>query len=406
MKVGIIGYGSRGKMLLWKFSKKGKIDKTHLPVSNRTKDKIRLKIVVLSMMICGMFSGCIKSVKDTEESVDIQASGEDERLSEGVDTPVEVTGFETFKGSDADCFLKAGDKVAVISPSSLPTRAQTDTVIRGLAEWGYVPVEGEYVCTMDRTLDNCREDLEWALSDPEIKGIFCVRGGYASCEVVEAMNRKLIVEAKKPIIGFSDITACHSAWTVAGVPSIHASMSAAFSDLPQECGDIERKMLQGDIPAYKCKGSEYDSQGAAEGILVGGNLTIMMTVSNTVYDSTKQDQPYILFLEDCECDYHQIHYAMTVLKNNGVLEHASGIILGEWTDTDPESGDYVGDSRGGRFRSVYDMLYRQFLKNLNIPIAYGFPGGHGEKNYPLLMGEKVRLNVTQDSFSLEWTDLE
>ena len=54
--------------------------------------------------------------------------------------------------------------------------------------------------------------------------------------------------------------------------------------------------------------------------------------------------------------------------------------------------------------SWYDMLYRQFLKDLDVPVAYGFPAGHGEKNYPLLMGEKVRLTVTQNDFTLEWTD--
>ena len=163
-------------------------------------------------------------------------------------------------------------------------------------------------------------------------------------------------------------------------------------------------MLQGEVPVYKCAGSEYDRQGTAEGVLIGGNPTILMTVANTEYDCTKPDQPYILFLEDIECDYHQVHYAMTVLKNNGVLKNAAGIILGEWIDTDPDQADYAGDSRGGKFRSVYDMLYRQFLKDLDVPVAYGFPAGHGEKNYPLLMGEKVRLTVTQNDFTLEWTD--
>ena len=370
----------------------------------RMKFRKGIAITVSAMLICSMLSGCAKKEESTTASADTQAVEDEKLFSEGVDTPIEVMGFKQYKGADAGCFLKAGDKVAVISPSSLPTREQADATINGLKEWGYIPVEGKYVCTVDRTLDNCREDLEWALSDPEIKGIFCVRGGYASCEVMEVMDRKLITETRKPIIGYSDITACHSTWTRAGVPSIHASMSAAFTDLPEECAEAERKMLQGEIPTYKCQGTEYDRQGTAEGILIGGNLTIMTTVVNTAYDSTKLDQPYILFLEDVECDYHQVHYSMTVLKNSGVLDHASGIVLGEWIDTDPETGDYIGDSRGGKFRSVYDMLYRQFLKNLDVPIAYGFPGGHGEKNYPLLMGEKVKLSVTQDSFTLEWPD--
>ncbi len=364
----------------------------------------KVAVVVSLLLTCALFSGCTKKEESTEASTTAEAEEEKKLFSEGVDTPIEITGYEKFKGTDASSFLKEGDKVAVISPSALPTREQTDATIKGLKEWGYIPVEGKYVCTVDRTLDNCREDLEWALKDPGIKGIFCVRGGYAACEVMEVMDRNLIAETKKPIIGYSDITACHSAWNREGVLSIHASMSAAFTGLPEECAEAERKMLQGEIPSYKCAGSEYDNQGTAEGILIGGNPTILMTVANTAYDSTKLDQPYILFLEDVECDYHQVHYAMTVLKNNGVLEHASGIVLGEWIDTDPEQADYTGDSRGGKFRSVYDMLYRQFLKDLDIPIAYGFPGGHGEKNYPLLLGEKARLSVTQDSFTLEWPD--
>ena len=170
--------------------------------------------------------------------------------------------------------------------------------------------------------------------------------------------------------------------------------------------EAERRLLQGEIPKYQCDGSIYDHQGTAEGILIGGNTTVLMTVANTPYDCTKLDQPYILFLEDVECDYHQILYALTVLKNNGVLDNAAGIILGEWTDTDTESGDYIGDSRGGRFASAYEMIYRQFLKDLDKPIAYGFPAGHGEKNYPLLMGEKARLTVSKDDFTLEWIDVE
>ena len=375
-----------------------------MQIKMQTKMKFRkiLAVTVSAALVCGMLSGCMRKEEKAAEPADTQAEGEARLFSEGVDTVIEITGFKKYTGADAECFLKAGDKVAVISPSSLPTREQADATIRGLTEWGYVPVEGKYVCTVDRTLDNCREDLEWALSDPEIKAVFCVRGGYASCEVMEVADRKLITEARKPIIGFSDITACHSTWTRAGVPSIHASMSAAFTDLPKDCADTERNMLRGEIPTYKCAGSEYDRQGTAEGILIGGNLTIMTTVANTEYDSTKLDQPYILFLEDCECDYHQVHYSMTVLKNNGVLDHAAGIILGEWTDTDPMPGDYVGDSRGGKFSGVYDMIYRQFLKDLDVPVAYGFPAGHGENNYPLLMGEKSRLTVTQDSFTLEW----
>ena len=324
----------------------------------------------------------------------------------GVETPVEIRGYSRYTGTDAGYFLKAGDKVAVISPSALPSREQVEAAMEGLKAWGYVPVEGNYVCTEERTLDNCREDLEWALTDPEIRGIFCVRGGYASCEVLEVMNRELIADARKPMIGYSDISAYHSGWTVAGLPSVHASMAAAFHALPEDCTEAQQRMMQGEVPVYACGGSEYNKQGSAEGILIGGNLTVLLTVLHTEYDCMATEEPYILFLEDVGSGYLDVHCALTVLKNAGVLENAAGLILGEWTEFKQESDDYDGSSRGGRFASVYDMMDRQFLRGLDIPIAYGFPAGHGEKNYPLLMGARVRLNVEQDGYTLEWLDVE
>ena len=183
-----------------------------------------------------------------------------------------IWGYKEYTGPYKDIFLKEGDQLAVISPSALPTSKQVDATIEGLKEWGYVPVEGKYVCPEVRTVEECLEDLEWALNDPEIKAIFCVRGGYASTEVLDIMSLETIAASKKLIIGFSDISAYHSAWTVSGLPSIHASMSAAFTDLSEECVEVQKHIMKGEIPTYKVTGSEYDKQGTAEGVLIGGSF--------------------------------------------------------------------------------------------------------------------------------------
>ena len=96
-----------------------------------------------------------------------EPSGE-QFFTEGEDTKCEVA-YQPYSGSHEDLFLKEGDRIAVISPSSLPAREQTDAVINGLKAWGYEPVEGKYVCVETRTLAEVMEDLEWALEDPEIK---------------------------------------------------------------------------------------------------------------------------------------------------------------------------------------------------------------------------------------------
>ena len=310
--------------------------------------------------------------------------------------------FVPYAGEHGSMFLAPGDAVAVISPSALPSRAQVDATVAGLREWGYVPVEGKHVCEECRTLQDCVDDLAWALEDPSIKAVFCVRGGYAASEVADALSPELVASSGKLIIGYSDITTYHSFWTVAGLPSVHSSMSATFTGLPEGCLEAEKLIIQGQVPAYTCEADEYCVPGEAEGILIGGNLSTLTGVLGTSYDCTKIDQPYILFLEDVEEDMQHVHRYLTVLDHLGVLDGAAGIVFGEWTDVPVDMGDYDGRSRGGRFESVADMISREFLQGRDIPVAFGFPAGHGDENYPLLMGETVHLTVGEDAYSLAW----
>lgn len=322
--------------------------------------------------------------------------------NEGVDTVTEITGFTEYSGKNREMFLEKGDKVAVISPSSTPSHEQTDAVLKGLKEWGYIPIEGKYTCVETRNLQDCIDDLIWALEDPEIKAVFCVRGGYASTEVLDNISNNLIRNSGKLIIGYSDITTFHSASIKAGIPSVHALMSGAFMDGPEECVEAQQHMMQGRIPNYRCEANEYCKEGNAKGILIGGNLSTFTACLGTEYDPTVMDQPYILFLEDVEEDLQHIHRYLTILKHMGVLDKAQAIVFGEWTDNPEDTADYNGDSRGGEFKSVTDMIDRQFAQDLDIPIAYGFPAGHGDINYPLLLGEEVELTVKDGKFSLDW----
>jgi len=106
-----------------------------------------------------------------------QSSEQVKLVDEGSDTKCEVTGYTDINSKYSSYFPEKGYKIAVISPSALPTEAQRDATLKGLAEWGYTPVEGKYACVKERTLEETLEDLEWALTDPEIKAIYCIREG-------------------------------------------------------------------------------------------------------------------------------------------------------------------------------------------------------------------------------------
>ena len=322
-------------------------------------------------------------------------------FDEGVYTGIRITGY-TKSTTPTDYFLSSGDKVAVLSPSALPGQEQAAATVKGLRDWGFEPVEGKYVYSELRTLEECVEDFRWALEDPEIKAIFCIRGGYGATEVMDALPMELIEKGDKPIIGFSDITAYHGAWTCAGIPSLHACMSGAFASLPGPCAEAEINMMSGEIPAYECDANESCRPGTAEGVLIGGNLSTFVASLDTAYDCTKLDEPYILFLEEVGENMQHIHRYLTVLKHRGILDRAAGIVFGEWTNLPADGRGNYGETRGGLFRSVADMICRQILGDTDIPIAFGFPGGHGDYNYPLLMGAKARLEVGEKSYTLSW----
>ncbi|WP_029319175.1 LD-carboxypeptidase [Butyrivibrio sp. AE3004] len=175
-----------------------------------------------------------------------------------------------------------------------------------------------------RTMDDILEDLEWALEDPDIKAIFCVRGGYGASEVADALPKDIISSSEKLIIGYSDITVYHSAWTYNGLPSILGCMSGTFNGLPEDCVEADEKILKGKMPSYTCTGSGVGKEGEAEGILIGGNLSTFTAVINSAYDCTKTGKPYILFFEDIGEDLQHIHRYLTILKHAGVLDGASG----------------------------------------------------------------------------------
>ncbi len=359
---------------------------------------MKKKLITLLIAAISIFSLISCNQKEPEQTA---ADNEKITIDEGVDTKCEVS-YTSYAGEHKDMFLSEGDKIAVISPSARPSKEQTDATVKGLESWGYVPVEGKHVYDEVRTFQDIMEDLKWALEDPEIKAIFSVRGGYGASEIMDEIPLELVKNSHKLIIGYSDITVYHSAWSSTALPSIHSCMSGTFGSLPEDCVNAEKALLTGSIPAYTCECNEYCREGTGDGILIGGNLSTFCSVLGTEYDVTRIDEPYIIFLEDVGEDLQHIHRYLTILKHSGVLDKASGIVFGEWTGLPEDLGDYLGRNRGGDYKSIAEMINRQFLDDLDIPVAFGFPAGHGDTNYPLLMGEKVHLNVEGDQYTLTW----
>lgn len=149
--------------------------------------------------------------------------------------------------------LKTGDTIAVISPSSVPDSATVAKGCATLRSWGYVPVVGAHALNSYHgfagTADERAADLLWALREPSVKAIICSRGGDGAVQVLQRIPLKEFRDHPKWIMGFSDVTALHSAEVAAGVMSIHCSMcdGIAMRGERDSVNMILRKLLQGDL---------------------------------------------------------------------------------------------------------------------------------------------------------------
>ena len=295
--------------------------------------------------------------------------------------------------------LVPGDTIMLVTPSALPLAAQVAASMTGLRTWGYVVKKSPNILKNPRTAQDRYDDLMLGLRDPSVKALFCVRGGYASADVMDMIPLDTLRKYPKWIIGYSDITACHAAWHAAGLPSIHASMADLWGELAQPCVDATRNLMAGQLPDYHFKTHPQNICGKVEGTLIGGNMCVMTGTFMSHFDPMSYDpnERFILLIEDVKATSTDLHRFVTLADHTGLLKRTNGIILGELTEFIMKPGDMSGSSHGGAFRDGYDIVARLLLqKGYNIPIAISCPIGHGKKNYPLLMGQKVHLDITPD----------
>ena len=296
--------------------------------------------------------------------------------------------------------LKTGDTIAVISPSSVPDSATVAKGCATLRSWGYVPVVGAHALSSYHgfagTADERAADLLWALRNPSIKAIICSRGGDGAVQVLQRIPLKEFRNHPKWIMGFSDVTALHSAEVAAGVMSVHCSMcdGIAMRGERDSVNMILRKLLQGELPTYQAPAHPLNQQGEATGILVGGNFSVFCGLAGSEYDFlNRAGEGLILFIEDTDESMTKVDRMLHQLEIRGVLSKLNGIIVGHFSKyKSPENG----------FADMYEMLH-EYLQHYQIPVCYDFPvGHHSGKNYPMVEGCKVNLKVGQDGTLIQF----
>jgi muramoyltetrapeptide carboxypeptidase len=296
-----------------------------------------------------------------------------------------------------DCIgaLLKGDKIIIVAPASMIYRSIVERGAELLRGHGFIVEIGEHVFKENGPYAGDDEqrasDLQKALNDGNCKAIWFARGGYGSLRILSLLNWSAFLKKPKWLIGFSDITVFHSYLTKHEIASLHGVMPAFFELKGEETESFQRTLQFLSKPSmdYSLEPSPFNKSGKAEGVLTGGNLSIIQSLRGTSFDIS----PYgkILFIEDIGEYHYHLDRMMMNLKIGKVLEKISGLIVGHFTDM--KEGEAV-------FGKNANEIIHEAAEKYHYPVLYNFPAGHQFPNWPLLMGSRISLKVTENEVTL------
>ncbi|MGQ1785221.1 MULTISPECIES: S66 peptidase family protein [unclassified Saccharicrinis] len=291
--------------------------------------------------------------------------------------------------------LKKGDTIGIVAPAGRIDFSTVEQACLRIEQMGYKTKLGAHInnhhFNFSATDENRKNDLQQMMDDDEVKAILCTRGGYGTIRYVSELDFTQIKENPKWLIGFSDITVLHAAFQKNGLASIHGPMTKSFLNYTETSADVEIlfSFLEGETPQYMINPHPYNRLGVAKGVLVGGNLSIIHALRGTQLDFDPRGK--VLFIEDLSEYLYHLDRTMFNLKLGGVLEKLSGLIVGQFTE--------MKDNETPFGETIEEIIYKS-VSEYNYPVAFNFPSGHIETNYPLIFGDEVELNVTESEASL------
>jgi muramoyltetrapeptide carboxypeptidase len=285
--------------------------------------------------------------------------------------------------------LRPGDRLAVVSPASPFNRQEFDRGIEEIRRLGFVPVFDDTVFARQNYVSGAPElraaAIRSAWRDPSIAGLIGVRGGYGSAQLLPLLDRDEAKRARKPFIGYSDLTSILTFLTVAcDLIAFHGPMLDRRLSRGAEGYDADSftRALCRSEPMGELASPSLESirEGEAAGQLLGGTLTQLLASLGTPF-AFAPPQGYVLFLDEVGERPYRLDRMVTQLRQAGLLARASAVVIGELPNCDEPEG-------GPTARAVMAALFADFPG----PVVIGFPSGHTSgPTMTLPFGVKARV---------------
>ena len=230
------------------------------------------------------------------------------------------------------------------------------------------------------------------MDNPDIKAIWCARGGYGTVRIIDQLDFYKFVKYPKWIVGYSDVTVLHSHLHKIGFQTIHGTMPVSLEDNTAFAKASLKKSLFGEKPNSTYQTSHaLNRSGKSRGILVGGNLSILYSLCGS--SSGLDTQGKILFIEDLDEYLYHIDRMIMNLKRNGMLDHCAGLLVGGMTK--------MHDNRIPFGKTAQEIVL-DAVKECNFPVAFDFPAGHLDDNRALIMGASIELEVSPKEVAIKY----
>ncbi|WP_367865054.1 LD-carboxypeptidase [Pedobacter sp. WC2423] len=292
-------------------------------------------------------------------------------------------------------YLKKGDKIAIVCPAN-KLKKSIASAIAQLEDWGLQVIQGNSIHADYFQFagdDELRAaDLQTFLDDTDIKAILAARGGYGGIRIIDQLDFTGFNKSPKWIAGFSDTTALLSHIQAAfHIQSIHGQMPASFEAGTPLSLETLRKALFGEELYYTYKSTTTNRPGQAEGVLIGGNLSLLVAMQGSVSEMDYADK--ILFLEDVGEHEYTIDRMMRMLKRGGKLARLKGLIIGAFNEIEPQEIPF-GQSP--------EELIMDIVREYDYPVCFNFPVGHIADNNALIVGRTAIMNADNNEVTLAY----
>lgn len=295
--------------------------------------------------------------------------------------------------------MKKNARVALVSPAGpVAGEEDLDRARENTRSLGWEPVTGQHAGKKHDSRDylagedsHRSDDLNDALRDSTIDAVWCVRGGYGTMRILGAIDYDALKKNPKPVIGYSDITAIHSAiWNKTKLVTFHGPTAR------EKLSDFSRASLLEAVVERKnpCGEAPYAGEiapGRAEGRLAGGNLSLISSLVGTPYAADLRGA--IVILEDVNEPLYRVDRMLHQLLLAGAFDGCRAIAFGDCSGT--------GDSTG---TDGLDALLTDIATHLRVPCIAGIPVGHIAEQWTIPLGAAATLDTAARTINVTFQE--